>query len=146
MAADIVLFGALNLTLNHVKCVYHSPFYFDMKFASTNYFISVPLPLCTKLNGPQLHNTFRKEISIHKLSLGWKLLNPNETLKDRCLILERLEKECCQMNGLWHSWIAKSCDLWQTVDLYVFNHWESNRNLTHSFFYLTFLFTPHRIR
>lgn len=51
---------------------------------STNYFISVPLPLCTKLNGPNYIIHFRKEISISGLSLGWKLLNPNETLKDRC--------------------------------------------------------------
>ena len=40
----------LNLTLNHVKCVYHS--YFSVLIIencqSTNYFVSVPLPLWTK--------------------------------------------------------------------------------------------------
>lgn len=120
MAADIVWFGALNLTLNHVKCVCHS--YFSVLIIeicqSTNYFVSVSLPLCTKLNGLNYIICFRRAINIHRTEFRLETSQPNWDIKRQAPLYWTDLRENVVKWMDYDSRIAKSCDLWQTVDFY----------------------------
>lgn len=134
MAVNIISFWARNLTLNHVKFICHS--YFSVLIIevcqSANSFVSVSLPLCTQTKWAPVTVIicFRKAISIHRIKLRLETSQPkwefglrNEPKRQelKALALGWLEKECCQMSGLWHSWILQnpgSCGKW------ALNHWD----------------------